>query len=585
MSKSSSFSFSVPNLPDTNKVEKVSFDDYLKGIDTGTLPSFPPKRLTELVRLVNEDRASEVSIVEWLYVIEDQTQWDDLSERENTEACIAVWKTIVTSNTLGDVALFKIALSIDGKPSSIVSNLTTTLSIARTAKGISEYNQTRMDWLLALQQGQYHKLANLCYSHQKSFIELAKYYRLPQANSYFGRLSICLLDCLTDGHLGADDDSWLNRNFSFLKSTNQKIGFCSAFINKFGQFHYGELCDELISSHCLPTQDTSYWNRLDLPIKQILKKKYDLSSYFDLRSISAALYSQQASEELGFSEDQIRQIRSRSMFWSNYSSRFERVRVLLPNESYRFVSHINKGIPDFVEDMEDAGNHETEVYIFELGKMIAVEFLRGSLSETRFFNNNEWNAQRLFNSKNLTSSDIRTMSQLEVHDHVPFWQYFCETLLRTKFKVTPNSNIPYFRGLPPEVNQYKEGIGLLVSPTDEMMQLRQEHLESWVEKFWASEVETGKFGELRGLEQKSVLYFSKAQMAKQLGNHDDYELYIKKAANQGNSEAMWQLGQMMIRGDNGNVKTRKDGETWIAKAARKGHIEATSIAQRFRIPF
>ncbi|MCG6399343.1 EH signature domain-containing protein [Vibrio fluvialis] len=585
MSKSSVFLFSTPKLPDINSVENVSFDDYLKGLENETLPSFPPKRLKDLVRLVNENRESEISIFEWLEVIEDQQQWDDLSEREEIEACIAAWKTIVTHQSLGDVALFKVALALDGKPSSIVSNLTNTLSIARTAKGIGEYNERRMDWLLALQQGQYSQIANFCYSHQKNYSELVKYYRLPLANDYFSHLNMALLDCVTEGHLARDDDDWLNRHFSFLKSTKQKIEFCSAFINRFGQFDYGEFCDELISTYCLPTQEVSYWNRLDVAAKQILKKKYKLSNYFDLRSISKALYSESAADELGFTEDQTKQIRSRSMFWSNYSSRFERVRVMLPKATYQFVVKQNRGVPEFVAQISDESDFDSEVYIFEIGQTIAVEFLRGPLSETRFFKNNEWNSQRLFSSKELNSAEIRAMSQLEVHDHGPFWQYYCETLLRTKLKVTPDRNIPYFRGLPPDVNQYKEGAGLVVSPTNEMIQQRKDFLETWVEGFWASEVKTGKFGELRGLEQKSVLYFSKAQMAKQLGNQNDYEFFIHKAANQGNVEAQWQLGRMKIRGNQGNAQTRRDGEAWIAKAAKKGHLEAISIAQRFRISY
>ncbi|MGY2575486.1 EH signature domain-containing protein [Vibrio sp. C8] len=585
MSKSSGFLFSTPKLPDINSVENVSFDDYLKGLENETLPSFPPKRLKELVRLVNDNRESEISIFEWLDVIEDQQQWNELSEREEMEACIATWKTIVTYPSLGEVVLFKVALSLDGKPSSVVSNLTNTLSIARTAKGIDEYNANRMDWLLALQQGRYSQLAHQCYLCQKTYSELVKDYRLPQANSYFTYLNISLLECVVEGHLGSDDDAWLNKNFSFLKSTKQKIEFCSAFINKFDQFDYGEFCDELISTYCLPTQEVSYWNRLDLATKQILKKKYKLSNYFDLRSISKTLYSELAADELGFTEDQTKQIRSRSMFWSNYSSRFERVRVMLPKATYQFVVKQSKGVPEFVDQISDESDFDSEIYIFEMGQTIAVEFLRGPLSETRFFKNNEWNSQRLFSSKELNSAEIRAMSQLEIHDHGPFWQYFCETLLRTKLKVIPDSNIPYFRGLPPDVNKYKQGVGLVVSPTNEMIQKRKEFLEVWVEKFWASEVETGKFGELRGLEQKSTLYLQKAQTAKQLGDHETYDLFIKKAANQGNAEAMWQLGRMMLLGNKSDAKTRQHGEKWISQSASKGHKEAMSTAERFRISF
>lgn len=74
-------------------------------------------------------------------------------------------------------------------------------------------------------------------------------------------------------------------------------------------------------------------------------------------------------------------------------------------------------------------------------------------------------------------------------------------------------------------------------------------------------------------------------MAKQLGNQADYELFIKKAANQGNPEAMWQLGKNMLLGSNSDARTRKYGEDWISKAASQGHKEAMETANRFRISY
>lgn len=538
-----------------------------------------------MVRLVNEGKSSEISIFEWLDVIEDQRQWDVLTDKENIVGCIAVWRAIGTNNTLGDIALFKAGLAVDGKPSSLVSNLVDTMSIARTAQGLGELDAMKIDWLLALKASDFRELARYCYVNKHTVLEHIKFLRLPQANSYSSQVKRSLFDCIEVGNLNDEDDGWLHRNFLALKTTKQSINFLEGLINKLGKFGYGERCEELVTLSCLPTNKNSHWTRLSHPTKAILKNKYNLSSYFDLYAISSALYSEDAAEALNFTEDQTRQIRSRSMFWSNYSSRFERVRVLLPSTSFLFVAQRNGGVPPFVDDIDETGKLDTEVYIFELGNIIAVEFLRGALSETRFFKNNDWNSQRLLDGEKLTIDEIRAMAQLEVHDHLPSWQYFCEKLLRSKFKVVPNSNIPFFKGLPPDINDYKDGLGLVHSPSEAMIAERRERLESWVEKFWASEVETGKFGELRGLEQKSTLYLSKALMAKQLGNLDDFDFFIKKAANQGNSEAMWQLGRKMLLGRHSDLKWRQAGEDWISQAAAKGHIEATETAQKYGIKF
>ncbi|WP_258070309.1 EH signature domain-containing protein [Vibrio jasicida] len=586
--KNSNFSFSQPKLPERNRIESLSFDDFLEfELGSFILPSFPPKSLREMVRLVRAGKSNEISIFEWLDVIEDQAQWDTLSAEEEVESCIATWQTIGTSYVLGDIVLFKLALSFDGTHTAVVNNLINTIKIARTSKGLEALEKLRLDWLCALKESNFAQLAQYCYTLQLSVAESIKYMRFPQANQYARQINEHLLASIESGHLNDGDDVWLHRNFINLKTTKQQIEFCEAFILKLDQFNYGELCEEVIVSKCLPNQDDNFWNKLDYSTKQILKKKFKLSNYFDLRSISSALYSEQAAEALGFTEDQIRQIRSRSMFWSNYSSRFERVRVLLPKASFYFVAERNRGVPPFVDDIDETGLLDTEVYIFEVGKTIVVEFLRGALSETRFFKNDAWYSKRLFDSRVLTIAEIRAMSQLEVHDHLPSWQYFCEKLLRTKFMVIPNDNIPYFRGLPPEVNLYQEGVGLIVSPDEKMIKERSDKLESWVERFWESELQTGKFGELGGLEKKSTLYLSKALMAKQLGNQNDYEFFIKKAANQGNAEAMWQLGKIMLLSKRSvsDAKTRVSGEGWVSKAAAKGHREALETAERFRIPY
>ncbi|WP_195714643.1 hypothetical protein [Grimontia hollisae] len=74
-------------------------------------------------------------------------------------------------------------------------------------------------------------------------------------------------------------------------------------------------------------------------------------------------------------------------------------------------------------------------------------------------------------------------------------------------------------------------------------------------------------------------------MGKQLGNQDNYNFFIRKAANQGNPEAMWQLGRTMLLGTKSDAKTRSYGQDWISKAASAGHKQAIDTAERFRISY
>ncbi|GAL03981.1 hypothetical protein JCM19237_2132 [Photobacterium aphoticum] len=204
-----------------------------------------------------------------------------------------------------------------------------------------------------------------------------------------------------------------------------------------------------------------------------MKDQYGLSNFYELHGISRLLSHDDTESALGFDEQKRRQIHSRTMFWSNYTKHFQRIRALLPEASFHYIAQFNNGLPPFVDKLSSSGSQDSEVYIFEFSKLIVVEFLRGGLSETRFLNATDWNLKRLFDSRELSIDDIRSLSQQEVHDHLVGWQYFCEKLLRTKFKLTPTTDKPYFKGLPPSVNSYSETKGLLIAPDLKMMSERK----------------------------------------------------------------------------------------------------------------
>jgi TPR repeat protein len=578
--KGSGFTFSQPKIPSFNSLERLSFDEFFDMEDLALYqPSFPPRSLQEIIRLVDEGKSQNISIFEWLDATENHQQWSALSKDEAHNACRAMWTAICTTPLLSDIAFFKTGLALDGKASSIVTNLVDTMKIARSVRGLMIDIANKLDWLLALQDQNFQQLAAICFNQSLTPKAVIKRLKLPQANSYTPNLIKPLIGCIRANNINESADQWLKSCFDNLNTTNQKIAFLDQLIVHLDKHQYPIECAKLIEQYCFPNEDDSYWYSLSDVSQNHLKAKYNLSNYYELKAISRMLLSEEAIRVLALSEIHSAQIRSRSMFWSNYSSRFDRIRVLVPQLTFEFILHARSKAPLIMEAFKQT-DADSEVFIFELGKIIVVEFLRGTSSETRIFNNNEWNGRRLFDSDTLSLEDIRAMSQLDVHDHVIYWQCFCEKMLRTKFKILPNDDIPYFKGLPPAVNRYSELRGL-PTPDKLMLTKRAEQLEQWVDLFWQQELPSGKYGDLKGLEKRSNVYLSKAQMAKQLGDVDNYDLYIKKAANQGNPEAMWQLGRLMLLGK--DARLRKHGEEWIVKAASKNHKEALETAKKFRL--
>ncbi|WP_305813710.1 EH signature domain-containing protein [Photobacterium leiognathi] len=584
--KNSVISFAQPSLPSKVGIDKNSFDDFFDmGTDVTVLPSFPPKSLLQIVNLVDSGHANEISIFEWLEVTENTEQWTELTDDQSLDACRAIWMAICCNSVLGDIAFFKVALAIDGKPSSIVPQLLETMSIVRTVNGLDALCLEKIDWLLSLQVQQYHELANICWNANLTPYYKTKWLRLPLANTYLTRIQQEVCSVIDPQSYDEKSDNWLYECFLSLQTTKERIAFCERFILRFSKSAYSYLCGKTIEERCLPFNEDCYWYLLSESAKEKLKNQFGLSNYYELHGISRLLSQDNTEDALGFDEQKRRQIHSRTMFWSNYTKHFKRIRALLPDSSFHYIAQFNNGLPPFVDKLAPSESQDSEVYIFELSKLIVVEFLRGGLSETRFFNATDWNLKRLFDSRELSIDDIRSLSQQEVHDHLVGWQYFCEKLLRIKFKLTPTTGKPYFKGLPPSVNSYSETKGLLIALDPKMMTERKIALAPWVEQFWNVEFKTGKYGEFSDTQKQSSVYLKKALMAKQLGNHDEYELFISKAAEHGNPEAMWQLGRTMLLGARSTPAMRKQGEDWVGKAASLAHHEAKETAIRFRIPF
>lgn len=553
----------------------MPFDDFFNMEDSNNqLPSFPPKSIREIVRLVDMGKSDEISILEWLDVIENKNQWQQLDKDEANDACRAIWLAICTNFSLGDIAFFKVALALDNRNTSMVSELIDSMEIVRHVPKLDQFSKEKIEWLVLVADKDYRSIAQRCYTHNITPMAVVRKLRLPKANTYQQKLSEKLIKIVSP-QLTTRSEQWLEKCFKELVTTKERIIFCEAAIHHFSDYDYGTAIQSLLEEHCLPMSEDSYWYDLTESSKKTLRTNFDISSYYELKMISRKLTSDDGIKELKFEEHEARQIHSRTMFWSNYSSRFNRIRGLLPYKTYDYLQASELHLSEQIESF----NSNCEVYIFELNKIIAVEFLRGELSETRFFKNNEWNAKRLFESKELSIDEIREMSQLEVHDHVTSWQYFCEKQLRTKFKLLPNDNIPYFKGLPPAVNTYSPTVGL-PKPAQSYLNERAEKLERWMELFWKNEFRTSKYGHQNGLQQKSNVYLGKAQIMQEIGNDEKFEFYISKAANQGNAEAMWQLGKMKVLSNDRSGKMQEYGEGWVLKAAELGHSKAIEASKK-----
>lgn len=251
---SNSFSFATPKLPRENSIERLSFDDFYElDIDGLGLPDFPPKSLMQIVDMVSDGRSQDIHIFEWLDALENQQQWDELDDSQRQLALIAIWTGIGVNPIFSEIALFKIGLALDGKPTSVVDDISSSMKIARTVPSLNELATMRLDWLIALQEQDYHSLAEQALDDGSTLLAYVKKLRLPQAISYLPEVCKELTNCISLSNVSAYEDAWLFDNYHSFKATATKQNFCDQVITAFAEYSFGDLCKEIIEDFCLPT--------------------------------------------------------------------------------------------------------------------------------------------------------------------------------------------------------------------------------------------------------------------------------------------------------------------------------------------
>lgn len=238
---------------------------------------------------------------------------------------------------------------------------------------------------------------------------------------------------------------------------------------------------EWVKLNFKPQNSNSKWHQLSGKAKEALRKWIGAVNYNDFQNIVELLL--EKNNELNILDWEQNQLEKRKDFWANYSDRFERIRILLPQKSINALGqYLPKNVDLLIEDGSD-----TEVCIFDFGDWFIVEFFRGEKTETRLFNRsqNPQLEQKLFGSSQVSVKCLRCLKPCEIHDHVFCWQTYCEKWLRAR-NILPNEGTVFFKGLPNKYSKYSQDG--LPTPSYEDQQERNRKLDQW--KYKISQIES-----------------------------------------------------------------------------------------------
>jgi hypothetical protein len=571
MSTISGISFAAPAIPVHHgllDVEKNSSVTRL--LAERPIPAYPALRLSQILKLIENGSAEVISVLEWLSVFRDRLEIDEPAECQR--ACALLWQAISDDERVCRIALFCAAHYIEGQQDKFPQQLIDTLDIAQPL--LNGMHLKRICWLIALRDKNFDTCIRMSNQVNASPFEYHTHLSLPSTQQHRSEYVGRILPFIDGGNI-QNQLPWLT---SCLKqmTRSEKVTFCDQML-----VDYQRIITPMVTwlkAHCLPDSNDTIWFDLDGHSRSILKKHFKMSSYYSLQSLIDNICEKGTANLLGLSERDVKQLKSRSLFWSNYSENFNQTRLLIPYKTAAVTSW-DKTLE--VIKLPDTLEENSEVCIFDIGDRILVEVLRGDASELRIFESTSRNKKRLLHDNDLTLRSIRQMACTCIHDHVALWQHFCEQVLRTQHQIYPNSGLLRFKGISKRGATYSVKTGLPV-PEDSMFLERLKQLDSWNNAFW------GREAKIKGRDLLTALNIAwqeleQAKLAKLQNNRENYISLLKVAANKGNAEAQYLYGVYQINLPSTYSSNKIQAEKLIVQSAKSGYVPAVELATKFNL--
>jgi hypothetical protein len=407
----------------------------------------PPRSIEAILEDISNHQTEQITRLEWFFCLYKKSDWDQHHPQQVRHTSTLIWEAAKNIQWLRERLLWRLALYYDGdrlyydgdRQQILPDSMIQTFQLEHIPS-TNNYESTRTI-LSAASQKNASELANHCLSASKLPCELLEVTKLPTHLQVAQEALIQIPQQLASRnqitHAAVD---LLIRCLEQLSEEHQveAVNHVLISIKKEVASQHPKLVDWLTQNYGV-SQANSRWGRLSETAKKNLRKWIGATNYSDFQRLVDRVI-----ERLKLDEREERQLKSRREFWSNYSDRFERIRILLPQSTDQVLSQDFKAsdISVFTEHSRDL---ETEVCIFDFGDWYVVEFFRGAGSETRLFEKKPISnlSKKLFESAIPSPTCLRCLGGIS-HDHCYCWQISCEQWLRER-GIRPNAGLTQFQ--------------------------------------------------------------------------------------------------------------------------------------------
>ena len=276
----------------------------------------------------------------------------------------------------------------------------------------------------------------------------------------------------------SSDEKWMTSCLNDPAVSKAELAIGITTILEAAPTNFSSTCPQLIELFIqLRWQQPELYNLLGDQAKIRLNALIGAANYTLFSELVDTLlkYSPIFQETEGSENKERNRIDMRRYFWSNYSDRFEAVKILVPPSSYQILEQANHDM-NYIEKLDVSSvpaEEETEFCFFDFGNYIIAEPLRGTKDMYLF---RDKVGKMLMEKPNLSLKQMGSVVSWR-HDHMLLWQNFCERWLAIH-KIFPNDGITKFRQDSENYHPYSRSQGM-PRPSQEGIKKREEQLRRY----------------------------------------------------------------------------------------------------------
>lgn len=554
--------------------------------------AFPPRKGADVIRAVLEGQEDDISILEWANLFAEP-EWPETEGCSTDDVCFEIFRALVKRKPVANLLLFRAALFLNG--GAYFSGVL--LSKIHLCSGtLTGPHALALELIVDARESDFSSIAQESMTQSVTPSGLFARAGLGACRQLI-RNTVDAVIRLAKSPVLFEFNHWFATIYEQLGRPDQAILTEAIASHGVDRLARETALLQPLKSTCDPSIETSLWYELGEDTLKVLSSLLKVTQYFKIRGLSKNLEEAEALELPGMTEATQKNIRSRTLFWSNYTTRLLSVRVLLPQTTADYLK-ARGALSYWCEQMTDGDS--SEVLILEFDKVLIVEVLRGPSTEMRIFLKTHRSCHLLQQGHINSPDEIRRMYQDDEHDHLVAWQWSAEKLLRTEYGIQVDDEVTWFRGLSEQAGAYKRKKGLPDPATDVLSQ-RNHDLEHWWKAFLKQEEKLGKYGKDNGSSFGSSTgssqdgsqsdtqtntdrhrILAQARHLKRTGKKRLWRDALEGEARKGDVLALFLLVEDLLLSGRGSHEERIRGEHWYGKLKDKANAGDTAAQEMLK---